>query len=48
MHDEIHNLPSIRETLKNNKVKINRGLGQNFLFDLNLTNKIVKGSNKFA
>ena len=48
MHDEIHHLPSIKETLKNNKVKINRGLGQNFLFDLNLTNKIVKGSTKFA
>ena len=48
MHDEIHYLPSIKETLKNNKVKINRGLGQNFLFDLNLTNKIVKGSTKFA
>ena len=48
MHDEIHHLPSIKETLKNNKVKINRGLGQNFIFDLNLTDKIVNETTKFA
>ena len=48
MHDEIENLPSIQETLKKNKVKINKALGQNFLFDLNLTNKIVKQSKPIA
>ena len=34
MHNKIKNLPTIRETLKKNKVKIKKGLGQNFLFDL--------------
>ena len=48
MHDEIENLPTIQETLKNNKVKINKALGQNFLFDLNLTDKIVKQSKPIA
>ena len=48
MHDEIENLPSIQETLKKNKVKINKALGQNFLFDLNLTDKIVKQSKPLA
>ena len=37
-------LPTIKETLKKNNVKINKSLGQNFLFDLNLTDKIVKNS----
>ena len=37
-------LPTIKETLKNNNIKINKSLGQNFLFDLNLTDKIVKNS----
>ena len=44
MHKKIKNLPSIKETLNNNNVKINKALGQNFLFDLNLTDKIVKKS----
>lgn len=44
MHDEIENLPSIQETLKKNNVKLNKALGQNFLFDLNLTDKIVRQS----
>ena len=48
MYNEIRNLPSIRETLKKNKVKINKALGQNFLFDLNLTDKIVKQSKPSA
>ena len=42
MHDEINKLPTIQDTLKKNKVKINKYLGQNFLFDLNLTDKILK------
>lgn len=48
MHDQIKKLPSIQETLKKNKVKINKALGQNFLFDLNLTDKIVKQSKPLA
>ena len=48
MHDEIENLPTIQQTLKKNKVKINKALGQNFLFDLNLTDKIVKQSKPIA
>ena len=48
MHSKIKNLPTIQETLKKNKVKINKALGQNFLFDLNLTDKIVKQSKPLA
>ena len=48
MYSEIKNLPTIQETLKKNKVKINKALGQNFLFDLNLTDKIVKQSKPLA
>ena len=48
MHDKFKNLPTIQETLKKNKVKIKKTLGQNFLFDLNLTDKIVKQSKPFA
>lgn len=48
MHNEISKLPTIQETLKKNKVKINKSLGQNFLFDLNLTDKIVKQSKPLA
>ncbi len=38
------NLPSIQDVLKKNNIKINKSLGQNFLFDLNLTDKIVNQS----
>ena len=44
MDDNDLQLPTIKETLKKNNVKINKSLGQNFLFDLNLTDKIVKYS----
>ena len=44
MDDNDLQLPTIKETLKRNNVKINKSLGQNFLFDLNLTDKIVKNS----
>ena len=44
MDDNDFQLPTIKETLKKNNVKINKSLGQNFLFDLNLTDKIVKNS----
>ena len=39
-----HQLPTIKEILKNNNVKIHKSLGQNFIFDINLTDKIVKKS----
>ena len=48
MHEDINKLPTIQETLKKNKVKLNKSLGQNFLFDLNLTDKIVKQSKPLA
>ena len=44
MDDNDLQLPTIKETLKKNNVRINKSLGQNFLFDLNLTDKIVKNS----
>ena len=37
-------LPTIKEILKKNNITIHKSLGQNFLFDLNLTDKIVKMS----
>ena len=37
-------LPSIKEILKKNNVRIHKSLGQNFLFDINLTDKIVNQS----
>ena len=39
-----HQLPTIKEILKKNNIKIHKSLGQNFLFDINLTDKIVKKS----
>ena len=48
MNDKIKNLPNISETLKKHNIIINKSLGQNFLFDLNLTDKIVKHSKSNA
>ena len=48
MDYNINKLPTIQETLKKNKIKISKSLGQNFLFDLNLTDKIVKQSKPLA
>ena len=48
MQNKVENLPNIREILKKNNFKINKALGQNFLFDLNITDKIVKKSNTIA
>ncbi len=48
MKNKIEDLPRIKEILKNNNIKINKALGQNFLFDLNITDKIVKKSNPIA
>ena len=43
-----HNLLSIQETLKKNNIKIQKSLGQNFLFDINITDKIVVKSEPLA
>ena len=48
MNDQIKNLSNIGETLKRNNIKIYKSLGQNFLFDLNLTDKIVRNSESNA
>ena len=44
MQNKQFELPTIREVLKKNNIKIHKSLGQNFLFDINLTDKIVNGS----
>ena len=44
MNDKQINIPTIKEILKRNNIKINKSLGQNFLFDINITDKIVKKS----
>ena len=41
-------LPKISESLNKSKFKIKKSLGQNYIFDLNLTNKIVKNSMPFS
>ena len=41
-------LPKIKDILSQSNFKIKKSFGQNFLFDLNLTNKIVKKSIPFA
>ena len=48
MQNKIEDLPNIQEILKKNNIKINKALGQNFLFDLNITDKIVKKTNPIA
>ncbi len=48
MNDQIKNLSNIGETLKRHNIKIYKSLGQNFLFDLNLTDKIVRNSESNA
>ena len=42
MDNKYLELPSIKETLRKHNVNIKKSLGQNFLFDLNLTDKIVR------
>ena len=48
MDNKYLQLPTIRETLEKNNVNIKRSLGQNFLFDLNLTDKIVRNCEPIA
>ena len=40
----INQLPTIKDILKKNNIKIHKSLGQNFIFDINLTDKIVNKS----
>ncbi len=40
--EKIHNLPPISEVLKSHGFYTKRSLGQNFIFDLNVTTKIVR------
>ncbi len=44
MRQKIAALPPVSETLNNYKITANKKLGQHFLFDLNLTDKIVRYS----
>ena len=48
MDNKYIELPTIKETLKKNNVNIKKSLGQNFLFDLNLTDKIVRNCEPIA
>ena len=42
MREKILNLPSISDILKEHGFFTKKNLGQNFIFDLNVTNKIVR------
>jgi len=42
LNSKILELPSIKETLKKNRIFPKKSLGQNFILDLNITNKIAK------
>lgn len=44
MSQLIHDLPPLRELIDNQDLKAKKGLGQNFLFDLNLTAKIARSA----
>src|SRR3954453_13051767 len=39
-------LPPLREVMRRNGIEPKRALGQNFLFDLNLTQKIARAAGK--
>jgi len=45
LKNKILKLPSIKETLLNNNIYPKKSLGQNFILDLNITNKIAKSIN---
>ncbi len=40
-YDQINELQTIKETIKNSKLFLQKRLGQNFIYDLNITNKIA-------
>jgi len=42
MINEINNLPSLQETVEKYDLSPKKSLGQNFLFDMNITNKIAR------
>lgn len=44
MHDRIEALPPLREVIKSNGLDAKKSLGQNFLFDLNLTGRIARAA----
>ena len=44
LHQQINSLPSISDTLKEHGFYTKKNLGQNFIFDLNVTSKIVRHS----
>tara|TARA_B100000989_G_scaffold59175_1_gene40341 strand:- start:4484 stop:5344 length:861 start_codon:yes stop_codon:yes gene_type:complete len=43
--NKINSLPSIKKTIQNNFLTPKKSLGQNFILDLNITNKIAKLAN---
>ena len=46
MIEEINNLPSLQETVEKYNLSPKKSLGQNFLFDMNITNKILSLQNQ--
>ncbi len=42
------NLPPLREVVRNHGLEPKKSLGQNFLFDLNLTSKIARAAGPLA
>jgi 16S rRNA (adenine1518-N6/adenine1519-N6)-dimethyltransferase len=44
MRDQILKLPSIKQTVSDNELFAKKSLGQNFIFDLNITDKICRAS----
>ena len=45
LKSKINSLPSINKTLQNNFTTSKKSLGQNFILDLNVTNKIARLAN---
>ena len=45
LKSKIDSLPSINKTIQNNFTSPKKSLGQNFILDLNVTNKIARLAN---
>ena len=43
--NQISHLPNVKSLIKENELKPLKKLGQNFIFDLNITNNIAKVAN---
>ena len=43
--NQINHLPSVKSLIKENEVRPLKKLGQNFIFDLNITNNIARVAN---